>query len=145
MDENPDGRAYAQLPTATNTLLGVRVIHLGAASGSLLPIAGALKDILLVGIAAELLGAVGDVDDRGDVGDQSGDRDRGSGAGSSVEWVTKMDSSWKYGNTWANMHQIASVKARFWIQPPLFQIKAATVGARSSAKPQNQEWVGRQL
>ena len=65
--------------------------------------------------------------------------------GSSVEWVTKMDSSWKYGNTWANMHQMASVKARFWIQPPLFQIKAATVGASSSAKPQNQECVGRQL
>ena len=65
--------------------------------------------------------------------------------GSSVEWVTKMDSSWKYGNTWANMHQMASVKARFWIQPPLFQIKAAMVGASSSAKPQNQEWVGRQL
>ena len=59
--------------------------------------------------------------------------------------LTKMDSSWKYGNTWANMHQMASVKARFWIQPPLFQIKAATVGASSSAKPQNQEWVGRQL
>ena len=97
-------------------LLGVRVIHLGATSGSLLPIAGALKDILLVGIAAELLGAVGDVDDRGDVGDQRGNRDRGGGAG-----------------------------ARFWIQPPLFQIKAATVGASSSAKPQNQEWVGRQL
>ena len=56
-----------------------------------------------------------------------------------------MDSSWKYGNTWANMHQMASVKARFWIQPPLFQIKAATVGASSNAKPQNQEWVGRQL
>ena len=33
--------------------------------------------------------------------------------GSSVEWVTKMDSSWKNGNTWANMHQMASVKARF--------------------------------
>ena len=62
-------------------LLGVRVIHLGAAGGGLLPIAGALKDILLVGIAAELLGAVGDVDDRGDVGDQCGNRDRSSGAG----------------------------------------------------------------
>ena len=71
----------AQAMSASGALLGVRVIHLGAASGSLLPIAGALKDILLVGIAAELLGAVGDVDDRGDVGDQSGDRDRGSGAG----------------------------------------------------------------
>ena len=136
---------HIQAAFAPGMLLGVRVINLGTASGSLLPIAGALKDILLVGIAAELLGAVGDVDDRGDVGDQCGDRDRGSAPGSSVEWVTKMDSSWKYGNTWANMHQIASVKARFWIQPPLFQIKAATVGASSSAKPQNQEWVGRQL
>ena len=119
----------AQAMSAPGALLGVCVIHLGAASGSLLPIAGALKDILLVGIAAELLGAVGDVDDRGDVGDQCGDRDRGSGAG--VERGVG--------------HQMASVKARFWIQPPLFQIKAATVGASSSAKPQNQEWVGRQL
>ena len=63
----------AQAMSAPGALLGVCVIHLGAASGSLLPIAGALKDILLVGIAAELLGAVGDVDDRGDVGDQCGD------------------------------------------------------------------------
>lgn len=63
----------AQAAFASGALLGVRVINLGAASGSLLPIAGALKDILLVGIAAELLGAVGDVDDRGDVGDQCGD------------------------------------------------------------------------
>lgn len=54
---------------ASGALLGVRVINFGAASSSLLPIAGALKDILLVGVAAELLGAVGDVDDRGDVGD----------------------------------------------------------------------------
>lgn len=57
------------------------VINLGAAGGGLLPIAGALKDILLVGVAAELLGTVGDVDDRCDVGDQRGDRDRGGGAG----------------------------------------------------------------
>lgn len=71
----------AQAMSAPGALLGVCVIHLGAASGSLLPIAGALKDILLVGIAAELLGTVGDVDDRGDVGDQCGDRDRGSGTG----------------------------------------------------------------
>ena len=64
----------------TNTLLGVSVVHLGAASGGLLPIAGALKDILLVGVAAELLGAVGDVDDGGDVGDQCDNRNRGGGA-----------------------------------------------------------------
>lgn len=93
--ERPGERAYAQVPTAANMLLGVRVINLGTASGGLLPIAGALKDILLVRIAAELLGTVGDVDDRGDVGDQRDDRDRGGGAGVSVEWVTKMDSSWK--------------------------------------------------
>lgn len=67
--EKPGGRAYAQVPTATSALLSVRVINLGAAGSGLLPIAGALKDILLVGIAAELLGTVGDVDDRGDVGD----------------------------------------------------------------------------
>ena len=67
-------RLHIQAVCAPGTLLGVRVINLGAASGSLLPIAGALKDILLVGIAAELLGAVGDVDDRDDVGDQCGDR-----------------------------------------------------------------------
>lgn len=59
----------AQAMSAPGTLLGVRVINLGAAGSGLLPIAGALKDILLVGIAAELLGTVGDVDDRGDVGD----------------------------------------------------------------------------
>lgn len=63
----------AQTMFASGTLLGVRVINLGAAGGSLLPIAGALKDILLVGVAAELLGTVGDVDDCGDVGDQCGD------------------------------------------------------------------------
>ena len=72
---------HIQAAFAPGMLLGVRVINLGAASGSLLPIAGALKDVLLVGIAAELLGTVDDVDDRGDVGDQCGDRDRGSGAG----------------------------------------------------------------
>lgn len=66
-------RLHIQAAFAPGMLLGVRVIDLGAASGGLLPIAGALKDILLVGIAAELLGAVGDVDDRGDVGDQCGD------------------------------------------------------------------------
>ena len=70
-------RLRTQAMFASGALLGVRVINLGAASGSLLPIAGALKDILLVGIATELLGAVGDVDDRGDVGDQRGNRDRG--------------------------------------------------------------------
>lgn len=73
MDRKPGKWNYAQVPTTTNTLLGVRVIDLGAAGGCLLPIAGTLKDILLVGVAAELLGTVGDVDDRGDVGDQHGD------------------------------------------------------------------------
>lgn len=43
------------------------------------------------------------------------------------------------------MHQMASVNARFWIQPPLFQKNAATVGASSRARPQYQECVGRQL
>ena len=42
----------AQAMSAPGTLLGVRVINLGAAGSGLLPIAGALKDILLVGIAA---------------------------------------------------------------------------------------------
>ena len=71
----------AQAMFASGALLGVRVINLGATGSGLLPIAGALKDILLVGVAAELLGTVGDVDDRGDVGDQRDDRDRGGGAG----------------------------------------------------------------
>ena len=66
-------RLRTQAMFASGALLGVRVINLGTASGSLLPIAGALKDILLVGVAAELLGTVGDVDDCGDVGDQCGD------------------------------------------------------------------------
>lgn len=76
-------------------LLGVRVINLGATSGGLLPIAGALKDILLVGIAAELLGAVGDVDDRGTLATSAAIETAVAAPGSSVEWVTKMDSSWK--------------------------------------------------
>ena len=66
-------RLRTQAMFASGALLGVRVINLGAASGGLVPIAGALKDILLVGIAAELLGAVDDVDDRGDDGDQRED------------------------------------------------------------------------
>ena len=49
------------------------------------------------------------------------------------------------GKTCANMHQSASVLARFWIQPPLFQKKFATVGASSSARPQYHACVGRQL
>ena len=69
LDRKPGKWDYAHVLTTTNMLLGVSVINLGAAGGGLLPIAGALKDILLVGIAAELLGTVDDVDDRGDVGD----------------------------------------------------------------------------
>ena len=53
--------------------------------------------------------------------------------------------SWNSGNTCANMHQIANVLARFWIQPPLFQKALAKVGASSSARPQYQACVGRLL
>ena len=56
-----------------------------------------------------------------------------------------MESFANRGHTWQNMHHSASVFARFWIQPPLFHSMPATVGARSSARPQYQECVGRQL
>ena len=57
--------------------------------------------------------------------------------------VVKMLLSWNRGKTWANIHQVARVWARFWIQPPLFHSAAATVGASSRARPQYQAWVGR--
>ena len=62
-----------------------------------------------------------------------------------TDCTAKMESLANMGTICANMHQIASVKARFWIHPPLFQMRPAIVGATSSAMPQYQEWVGRQL
>ena len=66
-------------------------------------------------------------------------------AGSFTDCTAKMESLANIGTICANMHQMASVNARFWIHPPLFQMRPAMVGATSSAIPQYQEWVGRQL
>ncbi len=59
--------------------------------------------------------------------------------------VVKTLRSWNSGNTCANMHQVASVLARFWIQPPLFHSMLANVGASNSARPQYHACVGRLL
>ncbi len=62
-----------------------------------------------------------------------------------TEFAAKMESLANIGTIWQNMHHMDKVKARFWIQPPLFHRSPAMVGASSRATPQYQEWVGRQL
>ncbi len=62
-----------------------------------------------------------------------------------TESAANTESFTNIGTIWQNMHQMDSVNARFWIQPPLFQASAAMVGASKRAMPQYQECVGRQL
>ena len=107
---------------------------------------GANPDLVSVRIDVHLLGTIDDVSESQDVGRERDDRDDEV----DVRIVDRLHGEdgvvGEHGDHLrANMHQIASVKARFWIHPPLFQMRPAIVGATSSAMPQYQEWVGRQL